>query len=173
MTPKKGVAFDFDLSLVDSANRPQFKASPTIANGDFQISKDGGAFANLATLPVVSPLGSVNVLISLSATEMNADRIVVTAIDAAGSEWDNAVITITTDLVNEIADGFLDRNMATGTDSGTETVRTPRQAFRILRNKVEVNLGRVYKENDTTVSWTFAKTTDAAAQPIIEVDPTG
>lgn len=75
--------------------------------------------------------------------------------------------------VVQIADGFLDRNMATGTDSGTETIRTPRQALRILRNKVDVPLGTVYKEDDTTASWTFAKTVDATAQPITVVDPTG
>ena len=32
----------------------QFKVAPTLAAGDFKIEKDGGAAANLATLPTVA-----------------------------------------------------------------------------------------------------------------------
>jgi hypothetical protein len=73
----------------------------------------------------------------------------------------------------EIADAILDRNMATGTDSGSPTVRTPRQALRALRNKWTNAAGTytVTKEDDTTTSWTAALTTDAAAVPIITSDP--
>jgi len=76
------------------------------------------------------------------------------------------------DAVTEIADGILDRNMATGTDSGSPTVRTPRQALRALRNRVAVAAGTatVYAEDDSTASWTAAVTT-AAGNPISEVDP--
>lgn len=76
--------------------------------------------------------------------------------------------------LNAIADAFLDRNMATGTDSGTNTtsVRTPRQALRALRNKVNIAGGTatVTKEDDTTTSWTAAVST-AAGDPISGVDP--
>lgn len=76
--------------------------------------------------------------------------------------------------LNAIADAVLDRNMATGTDSGTDStaVRTPRQAFRLSRNKVTNAAGTltVYKENDTTVSWTGAVGT-TAGDPITSVDP--
>ncbi len=73
-----------------------------------------------------------------------------------------------------IADDVLNRDMSTGTDSGTETVRTPRQALRVLRNKVADVSGTrtVYKENDTTASFTAALTTDGNAIPITTVDPT-
>jgi hypothetical protein len=76
--------------------------------------------------------------------------------------------------IAEIADGFLDRNMATGTDSGSTTVRTPRQALRAIRNKVGIAAGTltVTKEDDSTASWTAAVTT-AAGNPISEVDPAG
>lgn len=71
------------------------------------------------------------------------------------------------------ADAFLDRDMSLGTDSGSSSVRTPRQALRILRNKVSSAAGTmtVTKEDDSTSSWTAALTTDAAAQPIVTIDP--
>lgn len=80
---------------------------------------------------------------------------------------------LATDAVNEIADGLLDRNMATGSDSGSPTVRTVRQALRLLRNKWAVSTGTltVYKEDDTTASWTGTAGTDAAADPVVSLDP--
>lgn len=77
--------------------------------------------------------------------------------------------------LNAIADAHLDRNMATGVDSGADntTTRTVRQALRILRNKRSVAAGTltVTKENDTTASWTAAVGT-AAGDPTTSVDPT-
>lgn len=71
------------------------------------------------------------------------------------------------------ADTLLDRNMATGTDSGSPTVRTVRQALRFLRNKWSISAGTltVTKEDDATASFTATVTTDAAAVPIIGNDP--
>lgn len=76
--------------------------------------------------------------------------------------------------LNNIADAVLDRNMATGVDSGSTTVRTPRQSLRALRNKVAIAAGTatVYKEDDATSSWTAAVTT-TAGDPISAVDPAG
>lgn len=77
--------------------------------------------------------------------------------------------------MNALADAFLDRNMATGTDSGADntTTRTVRQALRRLRNKeaIGAGTGTVYKENDSTASWTYAATT-TAGNPLSAVDPT-
>jgi hypothetical protein len=77
--------------------------------------------------------------------------------------------------VSAIADGILDRDMATGTDSGSTTVRTVRQALRFLRNKWAVAAGTltVYKEDDATASWTASVTGDATADPITGSDPAG
>lgn len=73
------------------------KANPTIAAGDFKVSKDGGALANLTTLPSVEPAGSVLVTISLSATEMNADKVSVVWIDQTSpKEWADGMISIPT-----------------------------------------------------------------------------
>ena len=78
------------------------------------------------------------------------------------------------DAGNEIADAVLDRNMATGTDSGSTTVRTPRQAMRLLRNKTAIAAGTmtVNKEDDATASWTAAITT-TAGDPVSAIDPAG
>lgn len=87
------------------------------------------------------------------------------AIDAAA---------LATDAGNEIADAILDRDMSTGTDSGSTTVRTPRQALRALRNKASIAGGTltVTKEDDATSSWTAAVTT-TAGDPISAIDPAG
>ena len=77
--------------------------------------------------------------------------------------------------LNALADAFLDRNMATGTDSGANntTTRTVRQALRRLRNKESIGAGTLTltKEDDSTTSWTAAVTT-TAGDPISAVDPT-
>lgn len=102
-----GVAFEFCVALVDRSNRPQFKASPTIAAGDFKVSTDGGAFTNLATLPDVYPSLSKSLRIRLSAGEMTGEKVVVIGSDAAGAEWDDIFIGITPEPVNrkaEVAD---------------------------------------------------------------------
>jgi len=85
--PVKGEAYDFPVGL-DSVLGSGFQVNPTITAGDFTISKDFGAFVNLATLPVVTPVGSTSVKVVLSATEMTADKILIFAKDAAGNEWE-------------------------------------------------------------------------------------
>jgi hypothetical protein len=99
-----GVAFEFCVGLVDRSNRPQFKASPTIAAGDFKVSTDGGAFTNLATLPDVYPSLSKSVRIRLSAGEMTGEKVVVVGSDAAGAEWDDVFICLTPEPVNRKAE---------------------------------------------------------------------
>ena len=74
-------------SLVSQADTKLFQSNPTLAAGDFKISIDGGAFANLATLPTVTPASGKAVKFSFSAAEMTGDNIIVMASDAAGAEW--------------------------------------------------------------------------------------
>ncbi len=81
--------------LIDRATG-QFRATPTLAAGDFKIEKDGGAAANLATLPSVVPAGGSSIDIPFSAAEMQVKHAVVRAVDAAGAEWDDQVIHIFT-----------------------------------------------------------------------------
>jgi len=95
--PVRGEAYDFSISLIDTANRPYFRANPTLAAGDFKVSKDEGPLANLTTLPTVTPAGSVLVHVSFSATEMDADNVTLVCRDAAGAEWDDLLISISTE----------------------------------------------------------------------------
>jgi hypothetical protein len=85
------------VSLEDYANPGNFKSNPTLAAGDVKVSKDGGALANLNTLPSVAPASSVLVTLLLSATEMTADMVSVVFIDQTNpKEWADLVISIPT-----------------------------------------------------------------------------
>lgn len=95
--PKKGEDFVIQIALEDMANPGSFKANPTLASGDVKISKDGGAFANLSTLPTVTPAAGISVQVTLSATEMNADVVFVQFIDqSATKEWADWSLSIPT-----------------------------------------------------------------------------
>lgn len=115
---------------------------------------------------VGSVLGNVNGNVLGSVQGNIGGSIAIIGVGAIGAT------SFTTAALNAMADAMLDRNMATGTDSGTETTRTVRQALRFNRNKVDAVTGEVFKEDDTTVSWTFA-VTRAAGNPIVQVDPSG
>jgi hypothetical protein len=98
-----------------------------------------------------------------------APNVTVTSMDA------NTVTAsvLATDATTEIADALLNRDMATGTDSGNNTtIRTVRQALRGSRNRVAVSAGvaTVYKEDDTTVSHTAVITGTPA---VTEANPPG
>lgn len=95
--PVKNSAFTFYVALEDYANPGNMKSSPTIASGDFQVSKDGGSFANLTTLPTNEPASSEMVEINLTATEMNADNVSVRCKDQTSpKEWADLIINIVT-----------------------------------------------------------------------------
>jgi len=96
--PKQGVAFTFYTELVDAADTTLFKANPTLAAGDVQISLAGGAFANLATLPTVAPAGGTQVKVELTATEMAGVDRTVQFHDVVGGEWLDQAIHITADV---------------------------------------------------------------------------
>src|SRR5688572_5017583 len=96
VTPKKNTEFIFYIGLVSQSNSKTFQSNPTIAAGDFKVSTDGGALANPATLPAVTPASSKMVKITLSASEMNGDNVTLVCSDAAGSEWCDAIINIQT-----------------------------------------------------------------------------
>jgi hypothetical protein len=84
-----------------------------------------------------------------------------------------AAVALTSGERNSVADAILDRNMTTGTDSGSSSVRTVRQALRFLRNKWQITSGTltVYKEDDSTSSWTSTLTGTPGADPITTSDP--
>ena len=74
-----------------------FKSTPTLAVGDVLISKDGGTFTNIASLPAVTPAANTSVQVVLSATEMSAKEIIVRFIDQTGpKEWEDYVFKLRT-----------------------------------------------------------------------------
>jgi hypothetical protein len=97
--PTKNENFVCHIALSDMAVAGSLKSNPTLASGDAKISKDGGAFANLATLPAVEPASSVSVRLELSSTEMNADEVLVVFIDQTTpkewADWSMAIVTTT------------------------------------------------------------------------------
>src|SRR6185369_16454584 len=95
-TAHKNAQFIFYVGLTSQADTKLLQVNPTIAAGDFKVSTDGAAFANLTNLPVVTPAGGRSVKIILTAAEMNGDHIWVQCVDAAGSEWCDAWADITT-----------------------------------------------------------------------------
>ncbi len=92
---KKNTAYVFYTALRNRTSG-QLQVNPTLAEGDVQVSIDGGAFTNLDTLPVVTPAGGVAVKASLAAVEMNGDNIQVLFSDAAGAEWDDLLVSLQT-----------------------------------------------------------------------------
>lgn len=73
--------------------------------------------------------------------------------------------------MQSIADSFLRRGIAMGTDVG----RTVRESLQVLRNRVLIagSTMTVYSEDDVTSSWTASVSTSANASPIVGVDPGG
>ena len=89
----KGEGLSFYTCLTSRASG-QIQSNPTLAVGDAKVSKDGGAFANLTTLPVVTPAASTSVKVTLSDAEANADTILIVFQDAAGAEWNDQFILL-------------------------------------------------------------------------------
>ncbi len=149
-----GHVLNVDTLQIYTSNTPQSGDSfPKVnTNLDSTISSRMGTF----TLPLRFPLLAID-----ASGQVTMGTAASGSIDAAA---------FTTAALNAMADALLDRNMATGADSGSNTVRTVRQALRVLRNKVDTTTGQVFKEDDSTVTFTFTVTT-AAGNPITIFDP--
>lgn len=93
---KYGVEYIFYVGLESVATAGTFQSSATIASGDVKISKDGGALANLTTLPAVTPGSSKMVKVTVSATEMEAQNVTIVFSDASGGEWKDLIVSIQT-----------------------------------------------------------------------------
>jgi hypothetical protein len=74
-----------------------FQANPTLEAGDAKISKDGGAFANLATLPDVLPAAGKAVRVRLSAAELTCKMAVIQLVDQTSpKEWEDQCLIVET-----------------------------------------------------------------------------
>lgn len=94
--PKRATEFIFYIGLTSQADTKVFQSNPTLATGDVKISKDGGALADLNTLPDVDPNSSKLVKVLVSASEMTADNIQIVFSDASGAEWCDLIVNIQT-----------------------------------------------------------------------------
>ncbi len=131
---RRNAATDFEIPLIDSAGRPNYKSSATLAAGDIKVIKDGGAAVNISTLP--TELGTTGVYrFTLTASEMDATLTTVVGVDAAGSEWDPVTVSLYTVLADEqhLAKAALvnlrEHTIASGVDvikddDGATTIRT-------------------------------------------------
>lgn len=90
------------------------------------------------------------------------------AVGLASANLDTQLDAVPT--ANENADALLDRDLSAGADTVSRSVRN---ALRLLRNKITIAAGTltVFKENDSTTAWTAVVGTDAAADPIVSIDP--
>lgn len=95
--PKKNEDFIFYAGLEDMSNPGRFKSDPTLAAGDVKVKKDAGAPANIGTLPAVDAAGEYVVKVTLTATEMNADNVVIRFRDQTDPpEWGDLIVSIPT-----------------------------------------------------------------------------
>ena len=93
--PIRASSFTFYISLVSQADTDLFQKSVTLATGDVKVSKDGAGFANVAALPV--EIASTGVLaVALTGTETTANTVTVAFVDAAGDEWQDALVEVRT-----------------------------------------------------------------------------
>lgn len=104
---------------------------------------------------------------SIAALNDLSEGDIRTAVGLASANLDTQLAALPTDA--EVADKFLGRNIAGGSDGG----RTVTSAFRGIRNKVTVDgtTITVYAEDDSTPAWTGAATRDSGLDTLKEIDP--
>ena len=152
-TPTKGIAYEFELALVTAAS-VSFQTNPTLATGDFKISKDGGAFANLATLPVVIPAGGKSVRVVLSAAEMDADKIMIIGSDVAGDEWLDVSVFIDAPAANTVDHSAGNRTMDY---DGDDALGWQEVVYDEATGLVEVARYNLFDETDARIDETVAQ----------------
>jgi hypothetical protein len=86
----------FYVSLLSQANLAQFQSNPSLSAGDVKISIDGGAFANLNTLPTVTPAAGAAVKVVLSQAEANGDNLAIIFHRVADTQWCDLFVNIQT-----------------------------------------------------------------------------
>lgn len=95
-----------------------FVTTPAVhVAGDTQVSKDGGAFAN--TTNGFAYEGNGIYSLALTASEMDADVVLVTVIDSAAKVWKDHLLQVETSRVSE---GVLRQELAAAGAAGTITL---------------------------------------------------
>ena len=156
--PVKNAQYIFEMGLISQDDTDIFKTSVTLAAGDVVVYQDGVLDGNIDALP--SEIGSSGVLVvTLSADEMNCDRVTVKFCDQAGDEWQDAIVTIhtvaqTLDTIDTNVDAIL-------ADTGTDGV--------VVKSYTTAGKAEVQSEvNDALVAVDLdhlAKTSAGSAEP--------
>ncbi len=178
--PKYATSYIIYRNLLSVATPGTFQINPTIASGDFQVSKDGGTFANMTNLPAVTPSGSRQVKFIFTATEMTAGVLTLQGIDLAGNEWGDysESFDIPTQSIEDIPTAIIISDTLLTRDWTSIVLTVPSycvlNALRFLRNIWQVVAGtppvlHVKAENGSTDAWTRNVTVDPAASPITGV----
>lgn len=102
--PVKNQAFSFEMSLISQSDTDIFQVNPTLAAGDVKIIKDGVLDGNIDTLPTAVTSITQVITVTLSTDEMNANRVQVVFKDAAGDEWQDAMVDIRTVVATTVSD---------------------------------------------------------------------
>lgn len=150
--------------------------SAELASSAISEIQSGLSTLDAAAVRTALGLASANLDTQLSAIAGYIDTEVGSIIsELAKVPKSDSNVTLNATVLAAIADALLNRDMSTGTDSGSTTVRTMRQALRAIRNKWSISGGTmtVCKEDDSTTSWTSALTGTAGADPITTSDPAG
>lgn len=174
------------ISISGATNLVQADAVVQLQSDDPYVAKPSN-FASLSIngsgrVDVASVAGTAQTAGDIQATLNTVAGYLDTEVAAIKAKTDNlpaspaavgSAMTLTSGERDSVADAMLDRNMATGTDSGSPTVRTVRQALRFMRNKWSISgtTLTVTKEDDATASWTSTVTATAGADPITGNDP--
>lgn len=93
---KYGTAGQVEGLALTTAASQALRANPTLAAGDVQVSKDGGAFTNIATLPAATPAAGRGLRVAFSAAELTCKEIMVQFVDVAGAEWEDLAFVVET-----------------------------------------------------------------------------
>lgn len=126
------------------------KVDPTLASGDVQISKDGGSFANMSSLPTVSPASSPQVKITFSSAELECKTAMIRFKDQTDpAEWEEQHILIETK--NRPSSSFdndmpLNGSLATWKDHLGQTV------FGTLNPEISPSFGQVDNPR-SSINW--------------------
>lgn len=168
----------FGLSIAKTTNITGFNdiaATAVVSSG--AITTSGGAVStvtavtNAVTLPTIPADWITSSGVAASAVTEIQNGLATSASIAALNNLSSADVTAAVPTATDNADALLNRDMSAVSDTNA---RSPLNALRFLRNKFSSAAGvlTVTKENDTDTAWTATLTSDAAAEPIVGIDPT-
>ena len=135
---KYGEAAIIDGIPLTTVGAIDYKTTPTLAEGDVKISKDGGALANLTTLPAETPAGSGLVRISLSIAELTCARVAIRFIDQTSpKQWEDQIVDVETV-------GHASATLAFDLDMAEQTVDAVKiSGSSTAADNVEANIGNL------------------------------